>query len=96
MSKPNYCTQNNGDCTTCSLTNYGRDCQNNTILKTYHINIDWQEPWSAQADEYVAKGSDLRKVTVQAKDFSDALKIANSRLKDDEKDDLNQNNAGVL
>lgn len=26
-----YCTQNNGDCKTCSLTNYNRDCQNNPI-----------------------------------------------------------------
>ena len=26
-----YCTQNEGDCGTCSLSNYGRDCQNNTI-----------------------------------------------------------------
>jgi len=24
-----YCTQNDGDCGTCSLKNYGRDCQNN-------------------------------------------------------------------
>jgi hypothetical protein len=23
-----YCTQNNGDCLTCSLTKYGRDCKN--------------------------------------------------------------------
>lgn len=23
-----YCTQNNGDCETCSLVNYGRDCRN--------------------------------------------------------------------
>ena len=28
---PEYCTQNNGDCATCSLTNYGRDCRNNPI-----------------------------------------------------------------
>jgi hypothetical protein len=28
MKKP-YCVQNNGDCSTCSLVNYGRDCQNN-------------------------------------------------------------------
>ncbi len=27
MKKP-YCTQNNGDCSTCSLVNYNRDCQN--------------------------------------------------------------------
>ena len=23
-----YCTQNGGDCDTCSLVNYGRDCHN--------------------------------------------------------------------
>lgn len=28
----NYCTQNNGDCSSCSLVNYGRDCHNNSIL----------------------------------------------------------------
>lgn len=27
MKKP-YCTQNNGDCSTCSLVNYNRDCHN--------------------------------------------------------------------
>ena len=27
--KKDYCTQNKGDCDTCSLVNYGRDCQNN-------------------------------------------------------------------
>lgn len=26
-----YCTQNNGDCNSCSLSNYGRDCRNNPI-----------------------------------------------------------------
>ena len=26
-----YCTQNNGDCSNCSLVNYNRDCQNNPI-----------------------------------------------------------------
>ena len=26
-----YCTQN-GDCTTCSLVNYGRDCKNNLLI----------------------------------------------------------------
>ena len=32
--KKEYCTQNNGDCQTCSLTNYGRDCRNNPICST--------------------------------------------------------------
>jgi len=34
MSKiiiPSYCTQNNGNCQTCSLVNYGRDCQNKPV-----------------------------------------------------------------
>ena len=26
-----YCTQNNGDCTTCSLVNYGLDCKNKPV-----------------------------------------------------------------
>lgn len=26
-----YCTQNNGDCSTCSLVSYNRDCRNNPI-----------------------------------------------------------------
>ena len=26
--KKSYCTQNEGDCETCSLVNYGRDCYN--------------------------------------------------------------------
>ena len=30
MTKP-YCTQNEGNCSTCSLVNYGRDCQNNPL-----------------------------------------------------------------
>jgi hypothetical protein len=28
---PEYCTQNAGDCESCSLVNYGRDCMNNPI-----------------------------------------------------------------
>ena len=28
---PEYCTQNAGDCDTCSLSSYGRDCANNPI-----------------------------------------------------------------
>lgn len=28
-----YCSQNNGECSSCSLVNYGRDCMNNFISK---------------------------------------------------------------
>jgi hypothetical protein len=31
--KKSYCTQNNGDCQTCSLVNYGRDCQNHPVKR---------------------------------------------------------------
>jgi hypothetical protein len=34
LLKPDYCTQNNGDCETCSLVSYGRDCMNNPIRRT--------------------------------------------------------------
>ncbi len=64
-------------------------------MRTYHINIDWQEEWSEQADEFVTRGSKLRKVTVQANNFLEALQIANKQLNADEKDDLNRYNAGV-
>lgn len=33
-TQKDYCTQNNGDCETCSLVNYGRDCRNNPINPT--------------------------------------------------------------
>ena len=29
--KKNYCTQNSGKCSTCSLVNYGMDCANNPL-----------------------------------------------------------------
>jgi hypothetical protein len=29
--KKNYCVQNDGDCSTCSLVNYGKDCRNNPV-----------------------------------------------------------------
>ena len=32
-----YCTQNDGDCTTCSLTNYGRDCKNFPLIKNPYL-----------------------------------------------------------
>jgi len=31
VKRPDYCTQNDGDCVTCSLVSYGRDCMNNSI-----------------------------------------------------------------
>ena len=31
-----YCTQNNGDCSTCTLVNYGLDCANNPLPVSSH------------------------------------------------------------
>lgn len=31
LAAPDYCVQNNGDCSTCSLVNYGRDCTNQPV-----------------------------------------------------------------
>jgi hypothetical protein len=33
-----YCTQNDGDCNTCSLVNYGRDCRNRPV-KQHTVNF---------------------------------------------------------
>ena len=37
MAKKRYCTQNDGDCSTCSLVNYGLDCRNQPIKKTKEL-----------------------------------------------------------
>jgi hypothetical protein len=36
-AKKLYCTQNDNDCATCSLANYGRDCMNNRIIKRTYM-----------------------------------------------------------
>ena len=33
MDKRTYCTQNDGDCLSCSLSNYGRDCRNLLLME---------------------------------------------------------------
>ena len=35
-----YCTQNNGDCGTCSLVNYNRDCRNNRVEPSFEEDLD--------------------------------------------------------
>jgi len=34
-----YCTQNEGDCETCSLVNYGRDCHNNPVFMVDGVTV---------------------------------------------------------
>lgn len=42
-----YCTQNNGACDTCSLSNYGRDCKNEKIF----LGLDICDSCGATASE---------------------------------------------
>lgn len=40
MKKKDHCTQNNGDCPSCSLSSYGRDCQSKEIRRsTKNISV---------------------------------------------------------
>jgi len=59
--KPDYCVQNEGDCKTCSLVNYGRDCQNNVVGKVSRIAQDvWLNSWLKETSEDCAGcGSDI-------------------------------------
>lgn len=48
-----YCKQNDGNCFSCSLNNYGRDCYNNPIWTDIQIQIPtgkW-ERFESQAQE---------------------------------------------
>jgi hypothetical protein len=59
MQKKWYCTQNDGDCWSCSLNNYGRDCYNNPIPPAIV-----REPKVRRAVEY-AQGQDMQLETDQ-------------------------------
>lgn len=41
-----YCTQNNGDCKTCSLVNYGRDCKNNQLFTCNKCGEKYQDAFT--------------------------------------------------
>jgi hypothetical protein len=51
---PSYCTQNNGDCWSCSLNNYGRDCLNYpippAIIKELKVRraVEYAREWKKQ------------------------------------------------
>ncbi len=60
-------------------------------MTTYNINIDYQEDASNTPDSLLAK---CRIVKVEAKDFDEALKIANEQLSTAEQDDLNRSKGG--
>ena len=58
---PAYCSQNNGDCNTCSLVNYGMDCRNNLIfinLLDVLESVDEEEDILEPVDEEVPNHPD--------------------------------------
>jgi len=38
-----YCTQNNNDCATCSLVNYGLDCANNPLPQVIQLQTEYYD-----------------------------------------------------
>lgn len=48
-----WCTQNNGDCSTCSLVNHGRDCLN--------VPVDREGPEQEQEEELNLDPSSCKK-----------------------------------
>jgi len=62
-----YCTQNNGDCTTCSLTSYGRDCHN------VEVADDWLEAYSDNAAELAVLIKTARKELDRIETHSDII-----------------------
>jgi len=60
-----YCTQNDGDCASCSLSSYGRDCQNIRIITAHKGGRTEQIPTratkkdKAKFKEFGISGGDL-------------------------------------
>ena len=71
MTTPNYCIQNDGNCPTCSLTNYGRDCTNQPL----------KGRWFSLAD--LAKGIAGGNLATMAKLLNDTKAITLDELKPD-------------
>lgn len=64
--KPSYCTQNNGKCKTCSLVNYGRDCQNNPLPVDFLIRRIPPDLWREYKHWSVDSGCSLRELVLEA------------------------------
>jgi len=67
MCKMNYCTQNNGNCKTCSLVNYNRDCQNNFISDKLQIRISGYDRHKLKviAQHYFGKFEGMQTATLE-------------------------------
>lgn len=60
MTKP--CTQNNGDCSTCSLGNYGRDCHHTSTWGGKRPGPHGPKPTGRKRHVYLATEAENAKI----------------------------------
>lgn len=65
--KYNDCQREDGDCTACSLVNYGRDCHNRPITK-----LEWSRRMADMTQSELAKKSGVNIRQVQRVELGEA------------------------
>lgn len=65
--KYNDCQREDGDCTVCSLVNYGRDCHNRPITK-----LEWARRMAGMTQIELAKKSGINRRQIQRVEIGEA------------------------
>ena len=65
--KYNDCQREDGDCTACSLVNYGRDCHNRPITK-----LEWSRRMADMTQSELAKKSGVNTRQIQRVELGEA------------------------
>ena len=65
--KYNDCQRADGDCTVCSLVNYGRDCHNRTITK-----LEWSRRMAGLTQTELAEKSGVNSRQIQRVEIGEA------------------------
>ena len=65
--KYNDCQREDGDCTACSLVNYGRDCHNRPITK-----LEWSRRMADMTQSELAKKSSVNIRQIQRVELGEA------------------------
>lgn len=65
--KYNDCQREDGDCTACSLVNYGRDCHNRPITK-----LEWARRMAGMTQIELAKKSGINRRQIQRVEIGEA------------------------
>ena len=80
MKKKDYCTQNNGDCPSCSLPSYGLDCKGNEIRRSTK-NVSVSLP-IALADRLEAERGNESRSAQLVRLIMDGLKLSEAEQLD--------------